>query len=90
MGAVPGIHHVLLSSALISLVAAVFLHEADNFQTQIKGCLPAPRVLQSWLRTLLNTVMTVQSPSFPPLPPPSSVLGDSNCLGVSQVLPVLS
>lgn len=37
MGAVPGIHHMLLSSALISLLAAIFLHGADNFQTQIKG-----------------------------------------------------
>lgn len=35
MGTVPGIHHMLLSPALISLVAAVFLHEAANFQTQI-------------------------------------------------------
>lgn len=80
MGIVPGTLHSLSSSVLISLVAALFLHEVDNFQSEINVCLCALWVLQSWLRGLFE-VGPEFAVSF--LSPPHLVLRDSNCLGVS-------
>lgn len=88
MGIVPGVLPALLSATHLSLVAALwFPCEVDNFQFELNGCLSAPCVLQSGLKVLfqLHDELAI---TF--LPPPHLVLGDSNYLGVSRVLPVLS
>lgn len=88
VGIVLCVLHTLLSAALHSVLATLWWpHEVDNFQSELNGCLSAHCVLQSGLRVSfeLDDELAI---AF--LPPPYLVLGDSNYLGVSRVLPVLS
>lgn len=82
MGTIPGVLRALLSPG-----AVLFQREVHNFQTEINECLSAPWVLQSQLRVSFDLCDELAISS---VLPPHVVLGDSNCLGVSRVLPVLS